>query len=129
MNDMAKGNWIFKKGNWFQGGQKQKGFGSVVDKVVKILKPEGFYIPIKVTETIYTPSSKEKAGERTVIINICNIERYGESTMYGKPQIKTCIETCKGIHYVKETWSQIDALCTAAVNLSKSKPVQQEVSK
>jgi hypothetical protein len=123
-------NWIYKKGKWLEDGKPIKeNYLNFRDdaNIVKFQKPEGFYIPIKITTGVYSPSSKERSGKKIQVINICNISDYCECSLYGKPSVKCSITMNNhDVFYPEETWLQIDQLCTAAVNLSKSKQLEPQ---
>ena len=128
IKDMA--NWVYKKGVWSKDGKavKEKYLNFRDDaNIVKFQKPEGFYIPIKITTGVYSPSSKDRVGKKVQVINICNISDYCECSLYGKPSVKCSITMNNhDVFYPEETWQQIDTLCTTAVNLSKPKPVETQ---
>lgn len=93
--------------------------------VVKIQKPVGcFYIPIKVTQTIYTPSTGTNAGDKIITVNICQIIHYCQSTVFGKKEVQTVIMQTDGRIYVKETWQQLDKLIDNAIAKYMSMKVQ-----
>lgn len=119
---MKMADWIWKKGKLIK-----KKTGNVLgfkkyqaDNVVKVQKPDGFYIPIKVTVGIYQPSTKERIGSRTETLNVCNIAKYSAANIYGKPSIKLCIKSWDDTLLIEETAQQLDKMISDAVEKSKN---------
>jgi hypothetical protein len=106
--------WNWKKGN-YQPFNDDK-------NVVKVVKPEGFFIPIHVTTGIYQPSTKELTGKKVEVINLANVEKYCESEIFGKKEVRTSIVMAHSTVYVLETWNELDKLVEAALAKYNTKP-------
>jgi hypothetical protein len=138
------GKWIYRKGKWIQDKVKSKiGFKSEntysnynwdTDKnVVKVIKPKIAYIPITITLGVYNPKTKELDGKKKMTINLSQIEKFCETTIYGKPEVKTAlgienlgVKIKQGNEYIYplETWKELDDLCTAAVEKYTKKIIE-----
>ena len=89
--------------------------------VVKIVKPDGAFIPVHVTTGIYQPSSQELVGKRVEVINLANVQKYCESEIFGRKGVRTSIVMDDCTIYVLETWQQLDALVQKAIESHKGK--------
>lgn len=114
VKQMAK--WTYKGGKWFKNKGGFQGFSYSQDtNVVKIVKPQVSYIPIRVTLGIYQPSTKALEGNYKMTLNLCTMDRYCETTIFGKPEVKTAIKQDNEYIYILETWKQLDDLVEAAL--------------
>jgi hypothetical protein len=117
---------LYKGGKWFnwKNGKYQEsrgyGFGykggfNSDKNVVKIVKPESSYIPVTVHTGIYCPSTRELTGKRVEVVNVCNIQKYCESEIFGKKGTHTSIVMDDCTVYVLETWKELDALISESL--------------
>ena len=109
----SKGSYNVGGGGYFAAGSKYT--YPEKENVVKVIKPTGIYIPIKVTQVIYAPLDKISCGEKVITINVCHISSYCQSTIFGKSEIETVIFTPDDRYYVKESWKQLDNLIQEAI--------------
>lgn len=120
---MAK--FIYNKLKYYRQGKNRKGFVGFSmfqdDKnIVKTIEPPTGFIPIKVTVAVSQPSTKEQVGKKNITVNLCLVEKYCESTIYGQPGVKTAICQKNETIYVTQTWSELNDMVEAAMAKYKS---------